>query len=62
MKTIQDLYTLSAEVAKQTKIVSRECCRTLAGAAALMKKWNVSTQNEAIRAEAKSRAIKVLGW
>jgi hypothetical protein len=62
MKTVQDLYKLSAEVAKQTEIVNRECCRTLAGATDLMKKWNASTQNDAIRAEAKSRAIKNLGW
>lgn len=62
MKTIQDLYKLAAEAAKQQEIVNRECCRTLAGAAELMKKWNASTQNDAIAAEAKARAIKVLGW
>jgi len=62
MKTVQDLYTFCAEAAKQREIVNRECCKTLAGAAELMKKWNASSQNDAIAAEAKSRAKKILGW
>lgn len=62
MTAAQKLYTLAAEVAKQKEIVNRECCRTLAGAANLMKKWNASSQNDAIYAEAKSRAVKALAW
>ncbi len=60
MTAMEKLTALSQEVARQRRIIMETDAATMAGAAALLAKWDTNRIIDAVACEAKCRALAVL--